>query len=200
MLSRSQPQFAEVPFLSMSACAISSHKDDSPIGCNCGAVQLVQLTDQPPATVTHYHRSEPHQDEGSAFAEPSANGRLPCNARLPDKHRHKRIPKAPGGHYEQIKHVPSIRRINMTGIFPMLCIGKPPPVPAGLSGWHTSRAPACCALHKIAFPSVHSVRIIHCHLLPTGLRIWRKHDVPKSQCFCGCQKCHTLVRRAMPMF
>jgi hypothetical protein len=48
--------------------------------------------------VTQYHRSEPHHDEGSAFAEASTNGRLPCNARLPDKYRYKRIPKAPGDH------------------------------------------------------------------------------------------------------
>jgi hypothetical protein len=59
------------------------------------ATSLDHSIDGQPA-VTQYHRFEPHHDEASAFAEPSTDGRLPGNARLPDKHRYKRIPKAPG--------------------------------------------------------------------------------------------------------
>jgi hypothetical protein len=156
-------------------------------------------TERQPA-VTQVSPHEPHHDEGSAFAESQANGRFPCGRCLPDKHRPKRITKASEDRYDQAKHVPSLQRIIVTGIFPMLCIGRWEPVPAGSISRHTSGVPARSTTHKIAVLSLRSVHTLHCHLLSTRLRIWPKHDLPKSQSFCGCQRCHALVRREKPTF
>jgi hypothetical protein len=109
VLSRSQPQFAEVPFLSMSACGIPSHKDDSPIGCNCLITMKVQ---------------------------PSQNSRPPVAFHAMCVGPRNTVTNAFRRHLETIGSklsiVPSIRRMMSSGVFPMLCIGKPRPVPAGL--------------------------------------------------------------------